>query len=64
MKELLLAAFNAELKRRKISHAEIAERLCISRGTVGKWLNKGTSLKNMDEIAAAFGFRIDKITFK
>lgn len=65
MKDLLLGQIRAELKRRNITQADIADRLGKSTGTVSMWLSKGKiTLNKLDEVLAVYEIEIDKIVFK
>lgn len=65
MKDLLLAHLRAELKRRNITNADIAERLGKNRSTVSNWLYRGNiTVKKLEEILIVYGIKIKTITFE
>ena len=61
MKQLFLAALNSELKRRGITKKDIAKKITKSEPAISKWLNRGTTLKNIEEVMGAYSITLSDL---
>lgn len=61
MKQLFLAALKSELKRKGVTQRDISNKITKSPEQVSRWLNNGTSLKNLDEIMVSFSITLSDL---